>query len=150
MKSITAMELQELPLSFLSSNISNCNLIRLQFLIGSCRELTSPKLGRDFVAGILEDGKSFGVFRKSVLRSVEFARLSEPIAPVIEYTSKTIGELIAGQLFPTRAKLRYLEPEPKDQNIKLFGVARGFLFTDLVQHPAIPIAALGSIELDCE
>ena len=149
MKSITAMELQELPFSFLASKIASCNLVRLQLLNGSCRELTNPKLGRDFIAGNLEDGKSLGVFRRSVLRSVEFAVVSEQSAQALEYTRRAIGELLTSQLFPTQAKLGYLEPDSPLQKIGLVGVARGFLFTEYYQNPAIPIASLASIELVC-
>ena len=149
MKSITAMELQELPISFLGSKIARCNLVKLQLLNGSCRELANPKLGRDFVAGKLEDGKSLGVFRRSILRSVEFALVSEQGAQVLEYTRRAIGELLTSQLFPTQAKLGYLDQDSPLQKIGLVGVARGFLFTEYYQNPAIPIASLGSIELDC-
>jgi hypothetical protein len=149
MKSITAMELQELPISFLGSKIARCNLVKLQLLNGSCRELANPKLGRDFIAGKLEDGKSLGVFRLSILRSVEFALVSEQGAQVLEYTRRAIGELLTSQRFPTQAKLGYLDQDSPLQKIGLIGVARGFLFTEYYQNPAIPIASLGSIELDC-
>jgi hypothetical protein len=149
MKSMTAMELQELPFSFLVSKIASCNLVRLQLLNGSCRELTNPKLGRDFIAGNLEDSKSLGVFRRSVLRSVEFAVVSEQSAQALEYTRRAIGELLTSQIFPTQAKLGYLELDSPLQKIGLVGVARGFLFTEYYQNPAIPIASLASIELDC-
>jgi hypothetical protein len=149
MKSITAMELQELPFSLLVSKIASCNLIRLQLLNGSCRELTNPKLGRDFVAGNLEDGKSVGVFRRSILRSVDFTVVTGARTKSLEYTRKAIGELLTSQRFPTQAKLGYLEQDSPLQKIGLVGVARGFLFTEYYQNPAIPIASLGSIELDC-
>jgi hypothetical protein len=149
MTSITAMELQESSFSYLGSKIANSNLLRLQLLSGSCRELANPKLGRDFVAGNLEDGKSFGVFRRSILRSVEFVLEPELSSQTIEYTRGAIGELLSRQHFPTQARLGYLEPEWSVQQIRLIGVARGFLFTEYYQNPAVPIASLGLIELDC-
>lgn len=149
MKSITPMELQEISFSNLSTRIAGCNLVKLQLLNGVCRELSSPKLGRDFLAGELEDGKSFGVFRRSTLRSVEFLDKPELSSHPLQYTRGAIGELLARQRFPTQAKVCYLEPQSPEQSIRLIGVARGFLFTDYYQNPAIPIASLGSIELDC-
>ncbi len=149
MKSITVMELQESSRSYLSDKIASCNLVRLQLLNGSCRELTNPKLGRDFLAGTLEDGYSLGVFRKNILRSTEFALQPELSSELMQYTRRTVGELLAGQLFPALAKLGYLESNLPVQKLRLIGVARGFLFTDFFQNPAIPIASLGSIELDC-
>lgn len=149
MKSITTMELQESSHTHLSNKVADCNLVKLQLLNGTFRELSNPKLGRDFLAGELEDGKSFGVFRRSVLRSVEFVIQPEARLQRMQYTRGAIGELLARQIFPAQAKLGYLEPEPAVQSFGLIGVARGFLFTDYYQNPAIPIAALGSIELDC-
>ena len=149
MKSITAMELQESSFSYLGSKIANSNLLRLQLLNGSCRELTNPKLGREFLAGTLEDGKSLGVFRRSILRSVEFVLDPELSSLTISYTRGAIGELLSRQHFPTQAKLGYLEPEWIVQKIRLVGVAKGFLFTEYFQNPAVPIASLGLIELDC-
>lgn len=149
MKSITAMELQESSFSHLGSKISGCNLVRLQLLNGACRELTNPRLGRDFLAGVLEDGGSFGVFKRSILRSAEFVFQPELSSQLMHYSRGAIGELLARQSFPAQAKLGYLEPESPVQKIRLIGVARGFLFTDYHQNPAIPIASLGSIELDC-
>jgi hypothetical protein len=149
MKSITAMELQETSFPDLGSKIANCNLVRLQLLNGSSREFTNPQLGRDFLAGTLEDGKSLGVFRRSILRSVEFAFEPELASQSLQYTRRAIGELLASQQFPSLAKVGYLETEAPVQKIRLIGVARGFLFTDYYLNPAIPIAALGQIELDC-
>jgi len=149
MKSITAVELQETPFTDLTSKIADCNLVRLQLLNGSSRELANPKLGRDFLAGTLEDGKSFGVFRRSILRSVEFALQPELSSQSLLHTRAAIGELLARHYYPAQAKLGYLEPESPVQKIRLVGVAKGFLFSDYHQNPAIPIASLGSIELDC-
>ena len=94
MNSITTLELQENPQAYLTSLFSNCNLAKLQLLDGTTRELAYPKLGRDLLAGILEDGKAFGVFRKSTLRSVEFANQPELSSDRLEYTRRAIGELL--------------------------------------------------------
>ena len=149
MKSITTMELQEKSFTDLGSRITNCNLVRLQLLEGSSRELTNPKLGREFFSGTLEDGKSVGVFRRSILRSVEFTHRPELSSQSLQFTRRAIGELLTEQHFPTQAKLGYLEPKAPAQAIRLIGVARGFLFTDYLLNPAIPLASLGLIELDC-
>jgi hypothetical protein len=147
MNSITAMELRENSFKDLPSLINNCNLVRLQLLDGSCRELAAPTLGRDFLAGNLEDEKTLGVFRRSILRSVEFETQMGLPSRALEYSRKAIGELLASGQFPALARVGYLEPRAQPQQLRLIGVARGFLFTDYLQNPAIPIAALGSIEL---
>jgi len=147
MYSITTMELQENASRDLHSLIANCNLIRFQLLDGSSRELSAPTLGRDFLAGNLEDGKTLGVFRRSILRSVQFETQGGVATRTLDYTRKAIGELLASQQFPAVAQVSYLEPRSKLQQLRLIGISRGFVFTDFLQNPAIPIAALGSIEL---
>lgn len=147
MYSITTMELQENAFRDAHSLITNCNLVRLQLLDGSSRELSAPTLGRDFLAGNLEDGKTLGVFRRSILRSVQFETHIEVATRTLDYTRKAIGELLASRQFPALAQVSYLEPRTKPQQLRLIGISRGFLFTDYLQNPAIPIAALGSIEL---
>jgi hypothetical protein len=147
MNSITAMELQETSFRDLRSIITNCNLVRLQLLDGSYRQLAAPTLGRDFLAGRLEDEKTLGVFRRSILRSVEFETQIGLASRPLEYTPRAIGELLARGQFPALARVGYLEPGAKLQQLRLIGIARGFVFTDYLQNPAIPIAALGSIEL---
>ena len=147
MNSITTMELQENSFRDLRSLINNCNLVRLQLLDGSSRELTSPFLGREFLAGDLEDEKTLGVFRRSILRSVQFETQIGSTTRALEYTRKAIGELLTNGQFPALAQVSYLEPRTKPQQLRLIGISRGFLFTDFLQNPAIPIAALGSIEL---
>jgi hypothetical protein len=147
MNSITAMELQEFSSRDLGSQINNSNLVRLQLLDGSCRELVAPILGRDFMAGCLEDEKTLGVFRRSIVRSVQFETQIGLESRPLEYTRKAIGELLVNERFPALAHVGYLEPRTKLHQLRLIGVARGFLFTDYYQNPAIPIAALGSIEL---
>lgn len=149
MKSITAMELQESSSLDLGSKVSSCNLVRLQLLSGNCRELTNPKLGREFLAGTFEDGTSLGFFRRGILRSVEFALDPSLGSELLQFTRRTIGELLASQKFPTEARLGFIDNGQAVQRIRLVGVARGFLFTDYHQNPAIPIASLGMIELDC-
>jgi hypothetical protein len=147
MNSITAVELQENSYRDLRSQIINCNVVRLQLLDGSSRELTTPTLGRDFLAGNLEDEKTVGVFRRSILRSVQFEIQVGVVTRTLEYTRKAIGELLASRQFPALAQVSYLEPRTKPQQLRLIGIFRGFLFTDYLQNPAIPIAALGSVEL---
>lgn len=147
MNSITAVELQKNSFRDLRSLITNCNVVRLQLLDGSSRELSTPTLGRDFLAGNLEDEKTLGVFRRSILRSVQFETQVGVVTRTLEYTRKAIGELLASRQFPSLALVSYLEPRTKPQQLRIIGISRGFLFTDYLQNPAIPIAALASIEL---
>jgi len=147
MDSMTAMELQENSFRDLRSLITNCNLVRLQLLDGSSRELTAPTLGRDFLAGNLEDEKTLGVFRRSILRSVRFETQTGVTTRALEYTRKAIGELLVSRQYPALVHVSYLEPRTDHQQLRIVGISRGFLFTDFLQNPAIPIAALGSIEL---
>ena len=148
MDSMTTLELQENPQAYLTSLFSNCNLVKLQLLDGTTRELAYPKLGRDLLAGTLEDGQAFGVFRRSILRSVEFDYQPELSSDRLEYTRRAIGELLSAKQFPVLARIGYLEPQASKQRVQLLGVSKGFLITNFLGNPAAPIAALGSIELE--
>ena len=148
MNSMTTMELQKNANYYLGSLIRDCNLVRLQLLDGSCRTISNPKLGREFLAGQLEDGKALGLFRKSILRSAEFVLDSSLETSRMEYTRKAIGELLSATTFPTLARVRYLEPQANFQLVRFLGTARGFIFTDSQANPAIPIAGLGSLEIE--
>ena len=148
MNSITTLELQENPQAYLTSLFSNCNLVKLQLLDGTTRELAYPKLGRDLLAGTLEDGQAFGVFRRSILRSVEFDYQPELSSDRLEYTRRAIGELLSAKQFPVLARIAYLETQASKQRVQLLGVSKGFLITNFLGNPAVPISALGSIELE--
>lgn len=128
----------------------NSNLLRVQLLDGSARELTSPILGRDFVSGLLEDGQTKGHFRRSFLRSLEFALIDDLDSPIIVFTRQTIGELLQKLSFPRDIRYRFQEERANFQKCRAVGVARGFLVTDYHLNPAIALAALSALEVGCE
>jgi hypothetical protein len=152
MKPVTILELQENSSfsSELVSGLKTCNLLRLQLLDGNTRELTNPTLGRDFVSGLLEDQKSMGHFRRSILRSIEFSEDTELNSAVLSYTRRSVGELLIASGFPRTIRFRYLEDRSSFQSCRAIGVVRGFIVSDYQLNPAIPIAALSAIEVGCE
>jgi hypothetical protein len=147
--SITSLELQENPQTDFASVLASCNLLRLHLMDGSSRELTGPKLGREFVSGNLEDGYTLGFFRKESLRAVEFTNAQNQNFGPLSFTRRAIGELLALQPFPALARYSYLGKDAAMQQSRVLGVARGFLLTDSVGNLAIPLAALSVLELDC-
>jgi hypothetical protein len=152
MKSITTLELQKNSgySSELFFDIKNCNLVRLQLLDGSARELSRPNLGRDFISGLLEDGKTLGHFRRSFLRSIEFALSEDVDLPKLSFTRRSVGELLLEHSFPRDIKYRFREDRASFQKCRVVGVVRGFIVTDYHLNPAIAIAALSAIEDSCE
>ena len=129
--------------------MSNSNLLRVQLRDGSFRDLVEPKIGRDFLAGILEDHQTLGVFRKSLIRNVEFVSTKDLESGVLEYTRKTIGELLTNIRFPTLGRLEYIDPFRSSEQVCVVGVAKDFLFIDTYRNRAIPISSLAAIELGC-
>ena len=129
--------------------MSNANLLRVQLRDGSFRDLVEPKIGRDFLAGTLEDHQTLGVFRKSLIRNVEFVSTKDLESGVLEYTRKTIGELLTNIRFPTLGRLEYLDPFGGSEQVRVVGVAKDFLFIDTYRNQAIPISSLAAIELGC-
>lgn len=151
MKPITSMELHKYssyssPLYFLTGSITT---LRLQLPDGSCRDITHPQLSRDFVSGRLEDSKSRGFFRRSHITAVEF--LSDELSnlPELAYTRKTVGEQLLELEFPVQVRVCYRQGTPHSQKVNTVGLFRGFLVTDFLYNPAIPLSALSSIEVEC-
>ena len=150
MRSMTSLELQENPHTNFETVLAECNLLRLTLMDGSIRELTCPKLGREIVSGSLEDGQTLGFFRRSTIRSVEFDKHPSQDSSAVAYTRKAFGELLASQPFPVMAKVAFLEQHARIHHARILGVTRGFLVISNPQTSAIPLAAIGSVELCCE
>lgn len=152
MKSETKLELHHSSTAnpALESFIGESNLLRLVLLDASVRELTHPKLAREYIAGSLEDEQTLGIFHKSFVRSVEFLRQDDLKLKVISFSRKTVGEQLASQSFPARARFSYRHDLRGFQSAQALGVARGFLVTDFYLYPCVPLAALSAIELSCE
>ena len=151
MKSITSVELHKISsyssaLYFLPSAITT---LRLQLPDGSSRELTHPRLSRDFVSGRLEDAKSQGYFRRSSLSSVEFYFDEQNDLPELSFTRKSVGEQLLEHQFPASLRVCYRESPLEPQKLIAVGLYRGFIVTDSPQSLAIPLGALSIIELEC-
>ncbi len=151
MESIAELELQERlgKATQLQSQVRS-NLVRVQLANGATRELTSPVLGRDFVAGMLEDAITKGFFRYGQIRSIEFMQDLDSLSAYLLTTRRTMGELLAKELFPRTIAFAYQADGGKLQRAMATGVYRGLMFTDFINSPAIPIAALALVELTCE
>ena len=150
MESIAALELQERlgKAGQLLFQVRS-NLLRVQLANGATRELTEPVLGRDVVAGILEDGITKGFFRYSQVRSIEFMQDLDLVSDCLATTRRTMGELLAKELFPRTLAFAYQADGGNPQRATVTGVYRGLIFTDFANSPAIPIAALALVELNC-
>jgi hypothetical protein len=151
MKSITSVELHKISsyssaLYFLPSAITT---LRLQLPDGSSRELTHPRLSRDFVSGRLEDAKSQGYFRRSSLSGVEFHFDELNDLPELSFTRKSVGEQLLEHQFPSSLRICYRESQLQPQKVRAIGIYRGFIVTDSSRNLAIPLSALSSIELEC-
>jgi hypothetical protein len=133
-------------LYFLPSTIK---ALRVQLQDGSTREITHPKLSRDFVSGILEDSKTKGYFRRSCIASVEFLNDEKDDLPELCFTRKALGEQLLEIQLPALFRLSYREGSAAFQKVLVVGIFRGFLVTDSELNKAIPLAALGAIEIDC-
>lgn len=136
--------------SKLRSRFADCIGIRLELFDGTFRELTSPILGRDFVSGELEDGKTIGHFRKSFLRSIELISVAEATSHTLRCTRKSVGELMSEGLLPKTIRYRFRDFDSVTYSCRALDLGRGFIFTDSYKHPVITISALSVIEISCE
>jgi hypothetical protein len=151
MKSTTNLELHKYSgyasgLYFLPSEI---NTLRVQFSDGSTREITHPKLSRDFVSGVMEDSMTMGFFRKSYIRGIEFLFDNQSHLPELSFTRKALGEQLLDVQMPSRFRVSYREGDKANQAIEVVGIYRGFLITDSLLNRAVPLTALKAIEVEC-
>lgn len=122
------------------------NQMGLVTAAGTHRELTNPIIGRDFVAGLLEDRKTTGYFRKSTLRQIELLPPNDSSVALC-FSRKTLAEQLQLISYPRLATLTYRESKSTSGNFFILGVARGFMISDQIYNPAIPIAALSQVEI---
>jgi len=125
------------------------NTLRIQLRDGNIREVTHPKISRDFVSGTLEDTKTRGYFRRSCITSIEFYRDEQSDLPELSFTRKALGEQLLELQFPAESNIRYLDSGVKTETIVALGIFRGFLVTSSSLRLAIPLAALASVEVEC-
>jgi hypothetical protein len=134
--------------SALELGISQATLLRIQLLSGSLREVTQPLIGRDFVAGLLEDGLTSGFIRKEAISSIEFSVQSRSSIRLV-WTRRTLGEQLREISFPTSALVQFRDFSSKPQRLQLIGCIRGFLVLDYPNKPTVPIKAVSLLELSC-
>jgi hypothetical protein len=123
------------------------NGLQLELIEGVTRELTTVKIGRIFVFGMLEDRRSWCIIRLSGVRAIRFQIQNLDPGSSVSWTRKAAGELIASLDLPTRATVSFRE-QPKDKvDINLLGATRSLLATDCYLMPFIPIQAISYLEI---
>lgn len=151
MKSTTNLELHKYSsyasgLYFLTPGV---NTLRIQLRDGNIREITHPKISRDFISGTLEDTMTRGYFRRSFITSIEFYHDDKSGLPELSFTRKALGEQLLELQFPAESSIRYRDSGAETEKILVLEIFRGFLVTSSSLHRAIPLAALASVEVEC-
>lgn len=148
MHAITSMELQvNSRLGQKPFPLNSSNLVRIHLFDGVVRELGDPQLNLDYLAGVLEDRKTFGIFKLSMISQVEFTSTCENSSNRLITTRDSIGKQISSLPTPCTAKLYWLIGQLQPRVVRVFGTARGFVFLDNNQSQAVPISTLAAIEL---
>lgn len=131
--------------STFQQQLSLANMVRIQLINHIERDLVLPVIGNDFVFGILEDNFSKGLIRNQALVGLRFFSSGE--SATISWSKGTFAQQLASQDFPFDAQMSYLAKPGEAQAVRVLGSARGFLITDSQLAPAIPLSAIGFLEI---
>ena len=123
------------------------NCIQLELSDGHKLDLTQVRINRSFVFGLLEDNLTWSLIRLNHVLSLRFQTQAPEASPVVSWTRKTAGELLASLDLPAPATL-WLQREPKKKvGLVVLGATRGLVATDSHLLPFVPLQAICCLEI---
>jgi hypothetical protein len=123
------------------------NCIQLELSDGHILDLTQVRINRSFVFGLLEDNLTWSLIRLDHVLSLSFQTQAPESSPVVSWTRKTAGELLASLDLPAPATL-WLQREPRKKvGLVLLGATRGLVATDSHSLPFVPLQAICCLEI---
>jgi hypothetical protein len=123
------------------------NCLQLELSDGHKFDLTQVRINRSFVFGLLEDNLTWSLIRLDHVLALRFQTQDPPASPVVSWTRKTAGELLASLDLPAPATL-WLQRQPqKKVGLVLLGATRGLVSTDSHSMPFLPLQAISCLEI---
>jgi hypothetical protein len=123
------------------------NTVQLELSDGHKFDLTQVRINRSFVFGLLEDNLTWSLIRLNHVLSLRFQTQAPEASPVVSWTRKTAGELLASLDLPAPATL-WLQREPKKKvGLVVLGATRGLVATDSHLLPFVPLQAICCLEI---
>jgi len=114
---------------------------------GASFSLDHPMLGRDFVAGYLNDGTFFQLIRKEAVSEIQLSNSS--LREALTWTRLSAAELIAKSPLPAEAYIHLIK-DLKPRKVFIEAVDRGFLIVRSTTRLAIPVATIAEIILPAD
>jgi hypothetical protein len=123
------------------------NTVQLELADGHKFDLNQVRINRSFVFGLLEDNLTWSLIRLDHVLSLSFQTRAPESSPVVSWTRKTAGELLASLDLPAQANL-WLQREPqKKVGLVVLGATRGLVATDSHLLPFVPLQAISCLEI---
>ena len=123
------------------------NCLQLELSDGHKFDLTQVRINRSFVFGLLEDNLTWSLVRLNQVLALRFQTQAPETSPLVTWTRKTAGELLASLSLPAEANLWFqLEPDRKVALVVL-GATRGLIATNSHLLPFVPLQAISCLEI---
>ena len=123
------------------------NCLQLELSDGHKFDLTQVRINRSFVFGLLEDNLTWSLVRLNQVLALRFQTQAPEISPLVTWTRKTAGELLASLPLPAEANL-WFQPEPdKKVGLVVLGATRGLIATNSHLLPFVPLQAISCLEI---
>jgi hypothetical protein len=123
------------------------NTVQLELADGHKFDLTQVRINRSFVFGLLEDNLTWSLIRLDHVLSLSFQTQAPESSPVVSWTRKTAGELLASLDLPAPATLWFQREPLKKVGLVVLGPTRGLLATDSHSLPFVPLQAICCLEI---
>jgi hypothetical protein len=123
------------------------NCIQLELSAGHKFDLTQVKINRSFVFGLLEDNLTWSLVRLSHVLSLRFQTQAQEKSPVVTWTRKTAGEILASLALPAEANLWFQKEPDKKVGLVVLGATRGLVATNSHVFPFVPLQAISCLEI---
>ena len=123
------------------------NCLRLEISDGHKFDLTQVRINRSFVFGLLEDKLTWSLVRLNHVLALRFQIQAPEISPVVTWTRKTAGELLASFALPAEANLWFQTEPRKKVGLVVVGVTRGLVATNSHVLPFVPLQSISCLEI---
>jgi len=123
------------------------NCLQLELRDGHKFDLSQVRINRSFVFGLLEDNLTWSLVRLNHVLALRFQTQAPEISPVVTWTRKTAGELLASLALPAEANLWFQKEPSKKVGLVVLGATRGLVATNGHLLPFVPLQAISCLEI---
>jgi hypothetical protein len=123
------------------------NTVQIKLTDGHKFDLTQVKINRSFVFGLLEDNLTWNLVRLNQVLALRFQTQAPEISPLVTWTRKTAGELLASIPLPAEANIWFQTEPSKKVGLFVLGATRGLVATNSHVVPFVPLQAISYLQI---